>query len=303
MNRFAEIEAFVAVVETGSFSAAAERQGVAISAVSRRVDEMEARLGVKLTQRSTRGVKTTEKGRKYYTLCLRLLSDLNEADSAVSGQDGPIKGLIRIACPPAFGLRYLAPLANKFAASHPEVQFDIEMSDRPVDLIEGEFDFAIRLGQSDDPALTSDPLFSVHYVVAASPAFWDQHGRPSTPEDLTGLPALAYRVGPDPARWRFSRPNGQKVDVRLSPRIVTNNGTVLVDAAKLGLGICLEPDFVCNDAIQEGSLETVLNNHRTYGRDAELVRPAARPLSRRADEFANTLRDAFAASTPWEVYG
>ena len=301
MNRFAEIEAFVAVVETGSFSAAAERQGVAISAVSRRVDEMEARLGVKLTLRSTRGVKTTENGRVYYRHCLRLLSDLNEADSAVSGREGPIKGLIRVACPPAFGLSYLAPLANEFASSHPEVQFDIEMSDRPVDLIEGGFDFAIRLGHSDDPTLTAEPLFSVHYVVAASPAFWDQHGRPCTPEDLAGFPALAYRVGPDPARWRFTRPNGQKLDVRLSPRIVTNNGAVLVEAAKAGLGVCLEPNFVCYDAIQEGSLEAVLKDHRSYGRDAELVRPAVRPLSRRADEFANILRDVFSSTSPWEV--
>ncbi|WP_298984927.1 LysR family transcriptional regulator [uncultured Roseibium sp.] len=301
MNRFAEIEAFVAVVETGSFSAAAERQGVAISAVSRRVDEMEARLGVRLTLRSTRGVKATERGREYYAHCLRLLSDLNEADSAISGQDRPIKGLIRVACPPAFGLRYLAPLANQFAASNPEIHFDMELSDRPVDLIEGGFDFAIRLGHLDDPALTSEPLFSVHYVVAASPAFWDQYGRPGTPEDLTGFPALAYRVGPDPARWRFSRPNGQKLDVQLSPRIVTNNGTVLVDAAKAGLGVCLEPSFVCNDAILEGTLETVLNDHRTYGRDAKLVRPAARPLSRRAEEFVDTLRGAFAITAPWEI--
>ncbi|MEM9496554.1 MAG: LysR family transcriptional regulator [Pseudomonadota bacterium] len=303
MNRFAEIEAFVSVVETGSFSAASERQGVAISAVSRRVDELEARLGVRLTQRSTRGVKSTEKGREYYTKCLRILSDLNEANNAVSGKDGPIKGLIRVACPPAFGLRYLAPLANEFAASHPEIQFDIEMSDRPVDLAEGGFDFAIRLGMTDDPTLTSEPLFSVHYVVAASPAFWNEYGRPTKPEDLANFPALAYRVGPDPARWRFSRPNGQKLDVRLTPRIVTNNGTVLVDAAKEGLGVCLEPSFVCYDAIQEGSLETVLDDHRTYGRDAELVRPAARPLSQRAEEFADILRSAFATSAPWENHG
>ena len=301
MNRFAEIEAFVAVIETGSFSAAAERQGVAISAVSRRVDEMEARLGVSLTERSTRGVKATERGREYYTHCLRLLFDLSEADNAVSGEEGPIKGLIRVACPPAFGLRYLAPLANEFAVTHPEVQFDIEMSDRAVDLAEGGFDFAIRLGHSDDPTLTSEPLFAVRYVVAASPAFWDQYGRPDKPEDLTGFPALAYRVGLDPTRWRFSRPNGQKLDVQLSPRIVANNGTVLVDAAKAGLGVCLEPDFVCNDAIQEGSLETVLNDHHTYGRDAELVRPSVRPLSKRADEFADTLRKVFAKTAPWKI--
>ena len=303
MNRFAEIEAFVSVVQTGSFSAAAERQGLAISAVSRRVDEMETRLGVRLTRRSTRGDRTTEKGREYYAHCLRILSDLAEADNAVSSNDGPIKGLIRVACPPAFGLRYLAPLATKFAASHPESQFDIEMSDRPVDLIESGFDFAIRLGTTDDPTLTSEPLFSVHYVVAASPAFWNEYGRPTKPEDLANFPALAYRVGPDPARWRFSRPNGQKLDVRLTPRIVTNNGTILVDAAKAGLGVCLEPSFVCYDAIQEGTLETALADHRTYGRDAELVRPAARPLSQRAEEFADTLRSAFATSAPWENHG
>ncbi|MEM8795944.1 MAG: LysR family transcriptional regulator [Pseudomonadota bacterium] len=295
MNRLAEIEAFVAVVETGSFSAAAERQGIAVSALSRRIDELEARLGVQLTQRSTRGVRTSERGQIYYSHCLRILSDLHEADSEVAGEDGPIKGLIRIACPPAFGLRYLSPLANSFAKDNPEVQFDIEMSDRPVDLIEGGFDFAIRLGRSEDPTLAAEPLFSVHYVVAASPLFWDAHGRPGTPEDLTGFPALVYRVGLDPAQWRFTRPNGQAVDVRLSPRIVANNGTVLVDAAKEGLGVCLEPEFVCHDAIQDGTLETVLKDHRSYGRNAEIVRPAARPLSQRAEDFANTLRDVFAA--------
>ena len=301
MNRFAEIEAFVAVIETGSFSAAAARQGVAVSAVSRRVDEMEARLGVKLTRRSSRGVKATEEGHAYYDRCLRLLSDLTEADNAVSGLEGSVSGPIRIACPPAFGLRYLAPLANDYAASNPGVQFDIDVSDRSANLFEEGFDFAIRLGHTDDPALISEPLFPVQYVVTASPGFWDKYGRPDKPEDLQGFPAVTYRIGQDPARWRFTCPDDRTVEVRLSPRFIANSGEILIEAAKAGLGVCLEPKYACIDAIRDGTLEVVLNGHRIYERMAELVRPNIRPLSRRSGDFAKILRDKFAKTAPWDI--
>ena len=300
MNRFAEIEAFVAVVETGSFSAAAARQGVAVSAVSRRVDEMEARLDVKLTRRSSRGVKATEEGRMYYDRCLRLLSDLTEADNAIAGLDGSVSGPIRIACPPAFGLRHLAPLANAYAAAHPGVQFDIDMGDRAVNLVEEGFDFAIRIGHADDPALISEPLFPVQYVITASPAFWDEYGRPGKPEDLKGLPAIVYKIGSDPARWRITCPDDRTVEVRLSPRFVANNGEILIEAARTGLGVCLEPKYACSDAIRDGSLEAVLSGHRIDERMVELVRPNVRPLSRRAGDFANILREKFSTTTPWD---
>lgn len=300
MNRFAEIEAFVAVIETGSFSAAASRQGVAVSAVSRRVDEMETRLGVKLTRRSTRGVKATEEGHRYYDRCLRLLSDLTEADDEVSGFEGSVSGPIRIACPPAFGLRYLGPLANAYAASNPGIQFDIDMGDRSVNLVEEGFDFAIRLGSTDDLAHSSETLFPVQYVICASPGFWDTYGRPDKPEDLQGLPAVTYKIGSDPARWRITCPDDRTVEVRLSPRFIANNGEVLIEAAKAGLGVCLEPKYACSDAIRDGTLEVVLNGHRIYERMVELVWPSIRPLSRRAGEFANILRDEFTKTAPWD---
>lgn len=300
MNRFAEIEAFVGVIETGSFSAAAARQGIAVSAVSRRVDEMEARLGVQLTRRSTRGVKATEEGRIYYDRCLRLLSDLREADLDVSGFEGSAEGPICIACPPAFGLRYLGPLANAYAASNPGIQFEIDMGDRPVDLVEEGFDFAIRLGHTDDPALTSEPLFPVQYVISASPFFWDTYGRPDKPEDLQGLPAVTYKISNDPTRWRITCPDDRIAEVRLSPRFIANNGEVLIEAAKAGLGVCLEPRYACSEAIRDGTLEVVLEDHRIYERMVELVRPNIRPLSRRASEFANILRESFTTTAPWD---
>jgi DNA-binding transcriptional LysR family regulator len=300
MNRFAEIEAFVAVIETGSFSAAAARQGVAISAISRRIDEMEARLNVKLTRRSSRGVKATEEGHTYYDRCLRLLSDLTEADNVIAGREGSVSGPIRIACPPAFGLRYLAPLANAYAASNPGVQFDLDVSDRSANLVEEGFDFAIRIGHTDDPALVSEPLFPVQHVITASPDFWDKFGRPNKPEDLQGFPAVTYRIGLDPARWRFTGPNHRTVEVCLSPRYIANDGKILIEAAKAGLGVCLEPKYACYDAIREGALEAVLSGFRIHERMAELVRPNVRPLSRRAGDFANILRERFATTAPWD---
>lgn len=225
---------------------------------------------------------------------------MTEADYEVTGLEGAVSGPIRIACPPAFGLRYLGPLANAYAASNPGIQFDIDMGDRPVNLVEDGFDFAIRLDHTDDPALTSEPLFPAQYVISASPDFWEVQGRPTKPEDLKALPAVTYKIGNDPARWRITCPDERIVEVHLSPRFIANNGEVLIEAAKAGLGVCLEPKYACSDAIKDGSLEVVLSDHRIYERMVELVRPSIRPLSRRAGEFANILRDTFATTAPWE---
>jgi len=271
-----------------------------VSAVSRRIDELEARLGVKLTRRSTRGVRATEEGRIYYHRCLRLLSDLSEADDEVSGFDGAVAGPIRIACPPAFGLRFIGPLANAYAAVNPGIQFEIDTGDRSVNLVEEGYDFAIRVEQAEDPALISEPLFPVQYVICASPGFWETHGRPDKPEDLQGLPAVTYRIGADPARWRITCPDNRTVEVRLSPRFIANNGQLLIEAARAGLGVCLEPKYACSDAIRDGSLEAVLDGHRIYEKMVVLVRPGIRPLSRRAGEFAKILRDSFTPAAPWD---
>ncbi|NVK15874.1 MAG: hypothetical protein HWE35_17010 [Rhodobacteraceae bacterium] len=174
------------------------------------------------------------------------------------------------------------------------------MSDRAADLVEEGFDFAIRIGHTDDPALISEPLFLVQYVITASPAFWHEHGRPGRPEDLKGLPAIVYKIGSHLARWRITCPDSRTVEVRLSPRFAANNGEILIEAANAGLGVCLEPKYACSDAIRDGFLEEVLSGHRIGERPVELVRPSIRPLSLRAGDFADILRETFRTTPPWD---
>lgn len=300
MNRFAEIETYVAVVEGGSLSRAASRLRIAVSAVSRRIGELEARLGVALTHRSSRGVTPTAEGKSYYTRCLRIIADLAEADAIASGQDGRGLGTIRLTSPHAFGVRYLAPIVNAYAVANPDIRLGLEISDRTIDLIAEGFDLAVRIGRTNDPALLAQPLFTVRYIVSASPVFWQRYGRPKRPEDLSGLPALVYPVGQNPGCWRFTGPDRKHTQVWLEPRLTANSGEFLIEAAKAGLGVSLEPSFVCADAIRDGSLEPVLMQYTTHHRVAELIRPQSRPLSLRVQAFTDVLQEHFTDPTPWD---
>ncbi|WP_316247520.1 LysR family transcriptional regulator [Roseobacter fucihabitans] len=216
------MECFIAVVDAGSQLAASKKMNIAVSALHRRIKDLEARLGVALTRRTTHGTTLTPEGRAYYDRCLRVVTDLNEADARANGEMHKASGLIRMTVPSVFGARHLAPIMTAFSEMHPDIRFDLNVSDRHVDLIEEGYDLAIRIGGDEKPQLGTEILFKVHYALTASPEFWKKHGFPKTPADLVGLPALVYRAGSVPTHWQFRSKSGKLTNIPIAPRYIAN---------------------------------------------------------------------------------
>src|SRR5881409_2941565 len=192
MDRFHAIEAFAKVVETGSFARAAERLGVSVSSVSRQVAELEAHLDARLLNRTTRRLSLTESGRVFHERCVQLLADLEEAEqSAHAGTIKP-RGTLRLTCAVTFGERHLAPAIAEFMARYPEMCFDIELSDRAVDLVEEGFDAAVRIGNIGSQNLVGRKIGTTRLICCAAPAYLKQYGEPKKPEDLTAHRCMTY---------------------------------------------------------------------------------------------------------------
>src|SRR5512139_1182914 len=182
--RFEGLEAFVTVVDAGSFSTAAERLGIARSMVSRRIAELEARLGAQLLQRTTRRLSLTEAGRDFYERASRILIDLEEAEQSIATGQTALRGRLRLAAPLSFGVLHLASALDEFARKHPELILDIELDDRTINLVEEGFDLAIRIGHLQDSTLVARPLAPIRFVVCASAEYLRSHGEPHHPDEL-----------------------------------------------------------------------------------------------------------------------
>lgn len=300
MDKFADIETFVTVVDTGSFSAAAERLDAAKSAVSRRVRALEARLGVKLLNRTTRRLSLTDAGRDFHQRACRILADLNEAEQAIGDADCALRGRIRVAAPLSFGLLHLAPAINAFAAQHPEVQLDLDLNDREVSLIEEGVDVAVRIGTLPDSTLIARRLCEIRRVAVASPDYLAKHGTPRTPDDLVHHLGLRYTNLPRQQYWRFSDPNGRTYTPQVPDRMAANNGELLTRAAVDGLGLAAQPSFITYHALQAGALQSVLSDYALPGAALHAVFPPGRYQSRRVRVFTDFLAAQFADPPYWD---
>ena len=300
MDRFEDLQAFVAVVEAGSFTAAAERLGMAKSAVSRRVSALEERLGVQLLRRTTRRLNLTETGRSFYEHSARILADLEEAESAVAQEHGELRGTLKVALPLSFGIRHMCEPVAEFSRRHPRVTFDLDLNDRRVDLVQEGADLAVRIGRLADSSLIARRLFEARTVVCASPEYLDEHGGPETPEDLAQHQCLVYGNLPDPSSWVCEDPSGamRRVDVRVA--MTATSGEFLCAAAQRGLGIALQPTFIAGELISAGELQPILTDFRWPVTPAYAVYPPTRHLSYRVREFIDFLADFFSGVPRWD---
>lgn len=301
MDRFTDIETFVAVVETGSFSAAAERLGAAKSAVSRRVSALEARLGVKLLNRTTRRLNLTDGGRAFFERAGRILADLEEAEQAISDADCALRGRIRVATPLTFGIEHLAPAINAFAEQHPAVRIDLDLNDRQVSLVEEGFDMAVRIGRLADSSLIARRLCEIRRVVVASPAYLAAHGMPECPEDLVNHAGLRYTNMPRNLYWQFTTPEGRRISPEVPDRLTANNGALLAEAAVDGLGVTLQPSFIVHQQLADGRLQTVLHDHPIPNEAMYAVFPPGRYQSRRVRVLADFLAERFGGEPYWDA--
>ena len=300
MNRFEDLQTFVAVVEAGSFTAAAERLDTAKSAVSRRISALEERLGVQLLHRTTRRLNLTDSGRSFYEHSARILADLDEAESALAQEHGELRGKLKIALPLSFGLRHMCKPIAEFNRRHPRVEFDLNFNDRRIDLVEEGIDLALRIGRLRDSSLIAKRLFDVRTVVCGSKQYFAAHGTPRLPEELAEHRCLIYGNLADPLHWAYTDTSGQKHRVRIKAAMTANSGDFLCAAATHGLGIAMQPTFIAGDAIRRGDLLPVLTDYQWPVSPAWAIYPPTRHLSFRVRKFIDYLSEYFAGTPYWD---
>lgn len=301
MNRFENMDTFIRVVETGSISAAAVRLEVAKSAVSRRLKELEEHLGVELFHRTTRRMNLTDTGRAFYHQTVRILDDVYEAELSASQAHGKLKGSLKVALPSSFGVLHMGSAINEFRHIHPQIEFDLDFSDRQVDLIQEGFDLAIRIASLPDSSLIARHLAPIQHVLCASPEYITKHGTPESPEDLHNHQCLVYSLLPDYKTWTFTDKNNQVKKVTINPLIKASVGEFLCNAAIDGQGIVFLPTFIVYKEIENRRLLPLLNEYIPWQVDAYAIYPQTRHLSQRVRAFVDFLVKRFAGVPYWDL--
>lgn len=293
MNQLEEMQTFIRIVEAGSITKAAEQMNTVKSAISRRLSELESRLGISLLTRTTRSQMLTDSGKQFYKHCIRIIDDINELESSIGIEHKALTGRIKIAAPLSFGIAKLCPVLKQFHDLYPEIIFDINFNDRRVDLIDEGFDLAIRIANLTDSSLIARRLTTVKLILCASPEYLQQQGFPQVPDDLlNGHTKLHYHAAPD--NWRFKDKQGKQYSINLPKSITTNNGDFDCQAAISGWGITYLPDFICSPALEAGTLLPILSS---YIDNNELgvyaIYPQTRHLSQRVNKLIDFLSEHF----------
>ena len=300
MDKFEDLQAFVAVVEAGTFTAAADRLNIAKSAVSRRVSALEERLGVQLLHRTTRVLNLTETGQSFFEHSARILADLDEAEAAVQQEHGALKGTLRVALPRSFGVRHMCKPIAAFTKRHPRLKFDLNLNDRRIDLIEEGIDVAVRIGHLRDSSLIARKLFDARTVVAASPHYLHMHGTPASPEELKDHDCLVYSNLEDPDRWSWTDSTGKRRAVDIKSTMRASSGDFLTNAASHGLGIVVQPTCLASESIRRGNLTPILTDYEWPVTPAYAVYPPTRHLSYRVRAFIDFLVERFEGTPQWD---
>jgi len=302
MDRFQAIATFAKVVETGSFARAAERLDLSVSAVSRQVADLEAHLDARLLNRTTRRRSLTESGRAFHERCVQLLADLDEAEQSAHAGTVKPRGTLRLTCAVTFGERHLVPAIGELAARYPEMQFDVELSDRVVDLVEEGFDAAVRIGAIGSQNLVGRKIGETRLVCCAAPSYLKRRGEPRKPEDLSAHTCLTYEYAPLRGMWPFRDRQGRDRSVKISGPIHANSGSFLAALAVQGLGITFEPDFIVAPDVREGRLMPLLRGFEAPPGNIYVVYPSRRHLSAKVRAFAEFMAQR-CARAEWALPG
>lgn len=299
MDRFDEMHTFVRVVDAGGISAAAERLGIAKSAVSRRLQELENRLDVQLLQRTTRRMHLTEAGSEFYQSCLRILDEVDDAEQALQSGQQSLSGRLRINAPLSLGLRHLLPVFQLLQAQHPQLMVDIDLDDREINMIEEGVDVLLRVGRLEDSSLIARRLCSIRFHYCASPDYLASRGEPKQPVDLNAHDGIGYNLVSEAQQWSLGVEQGRLL---YKPHIAisTNNGDMILRAAEAGLGIAMLPTFICHEALMEGRLRPLLSQYRPEPLDLYALYTSRRHLPQRVRALLDFLAEWLADTPPWD---
>ncbi len=276
MDRLTGLQLFVRVVETGSFSRAANELGLTQPTVTKHVSGLERRLGVRLLNRNSRGVAMTEIGSLYFDRCKLVLREFDATETIVSERRGDLAGPLRIGVSMAFGRSVIAPLVFEFLMLHPNLKIDLNCEDRYVDVVAHGLDMAIRLGKLANSSLGCRYIGSNPWVMTASNAYLESHGEPQRPDDLGAHKCLIYSTAQGDEVWRLLDASGRESVVSVNGPLKSNNLSILLSAALKGMGVALLPMYLAADALRAGELRSLLADYLLPKQEINVVFPSPR---------------------------
>jgi len=303
MDKLKQIEAFIAVVEHGSMAAAALTQDVTPVMIGRRINALEARLGVKLLHRSTRRIAVTEQGAVFMEQCKKALGELDRAELLVAEGRHKATGHLIVSAPAAFGRKHVAPHAPDFLRANPDVRISFNLTDRVVDLVREGYDVGIRIGGAIDPNFVAIRLASNKRVVCGTPAYFAKHGVPRTLDDLAHHNCLAFNLQGGQQRGWYFQQNGKAVTVKVNGNLDCNDGELLHRWMGEGLGLGWRSTWEIQPELESGALMTVLDDYALPDYDILAVYPQQRPVPAKIRFFIEHLKTVYGQAGYWSRTG
>lgn len=302
MGQLEELENFVRIAEAGGIGKAADQLGVAKSAVSRRLAELESRLGARLLARTTRRWHLTEAGQRCYEQALRLLDASAELAAQVNPENHALSGRLRIAAPLSFGVVHLPPVIAAFSERYPGLSVDLDLSDAFVNLVETGVDLALRIGDLGNSNLRARKITPISLCLVAAPSYLATAGRPQTPDDLRRHRLLLYGNSNN-SLLTLTGPDGSQHQVEWTSPVKANNGDFLNAMAVQGYGVACSPRFICWQDLTAGRLQPLLTDYQLTERALYAVYPASRFVPQRVRVFIDFLVEYFGERGHWESTG
>lgn len=294
---------FAKVAETGSFAAAAAELGISGPTVSKALARLEARFAERLIHRTSRRFALTETGRVLAVRAAQILAEGEAVEAEAQAKSATPRGKVRLAAPMSFGLRHVAPALPDFLAAYPEVSVDLHLDDRMVDLVAGGIDVALRIADLPDSALVARKLCPVRRWVVGAPSYFQRHGVPERPRDLSNHVCFGYTNLMSGDIWRFKNASGVEEAVSINARLSANNADALCPSLDAGEGIALQPDFIVWEATQAGRLVAVLTDWACPRLALNLVTPGGGPRAIRTRVLLDFLASRFTSgAAPWTLY-
>jgi len=300
VDRLRAFEMFATVVAKGGFTRAAEAMGTSPANVTRYVNELEAHLGTRLLNRTSRKLSLTQSGEALYERCRSILEEVAEAEAIASSSAVAPRGRLRINAPLSFGVRHLAPLWPTFLARHPEVELDIALIDRVVDIVEEGYDLAIRISRAGSASHVGRKLATSRNIVCASPAYVAAHGAPTMPSQLKDHACIGYAYAATADDWRFTDGEGKAHAVKVEPRVRSNNGDTAQALALGGQGITWQPTFLVGEDLKAGRLVRLMPGYEMAPIDILAVYPSRRHVPAKVRAMIDFLAETFRGEPVWD---
>jgi len=299
MDHLHSMATFVEVVDRGGFTAAEDKLGLSRAQISKLVMQLEAHLGTRLLNRTTRKISLTEMGQLYYERCKSLLIEVDEMDSMAAEQSAIPRGTLTIGAPSSFGAMHFKNVITEYMKLYPQVQISLQLTDRFVDVVDEGFDVVIRIAELADTSLIARKLSTCHLVYCASPAYLKKQGEPKVPQDLAIHHCLLYSNADKPGIWTFHGQAGIE-NVSVSGPLTADNGDILRAAALADLGVVFMPTFIVGEDIRAGTLQQILVDYCPPELTINAVFPSRRYLSAKVRTFIDFAADFFGDKPAWD---